>query len=74
MSDGAAHADEITVFQLDFGIRALRALLGCFAGLTTAIALAVDVGAVEAAEIAQDGVGRAGFEEEVDGGRCGRRP
>jgi len=59
---GLADGDAVAVLEIDAGILALGSLFRGFAFFATAAFFPVDVGAVHAAEIAQGGLRRAGFE------------
>jgi len=60
-----AHAELVAVLQVDLGMAAFRALLGGFALIPSADLLAVDLRAVETAEVAQARGGRVHFDEEM---------
>ena len=56
------------MFQVDAGVGAECALFRGFAFFAAADLFSVQMGAVHAAEIAEGGLGRAGFEEEMVAG------
>lgn len=65
LDGGLADGDAVAVFQVDTRILAECSLFRCLAFFTSCIFFPVHMGAIEAAEIAQGGNRRAGFEEEV---------
>jgi hypothetical protein len=62
---GLAGGDAVAVLEGYAGILALRSLLRGFAFFATTAFFPVHVGAVHAAEVAQGGLGRTGFEQEM---------
>ena len=62
---GLANLDLVAVFQVDVRVGAFGSLLGCLAFFASADFFPVDVGAIHAAEVAQGGLRRAGFEQEM---------
>ena len=66
-----AHADLVPVAQVHFGQPAAGCLLGTLLPAAAAVLLAVHVGAVETAEIAQAGMRRIHLEQEVMAGGGG---
>jgi len=62
---GVADGDAVAVLEGYAGILALGSLFRGFTFFATAAFFPVDVGAVHAAEVAQGGLRRAGFEQEV---------
>ena len=71
LDGGLADGDAVAVLQVDARVLAECALFRGFAFVATAAFLAVDVGAIHAAEVAQGSHGRAGFEQEVVTGNLG---
>ena len=62
---GLADGDAVAVLEVDAGKLVLGSLFRGFAFFATAAFFPVDLSAVHAAEVAQGGLRRAGFEQEV---------
>ena len=71
VEDGRAHADAVPVPQVHLGQPAPRRLLGALLPSAAPVLDAVHVGAVEAAQVAEPGLGRVDLEEEVMAGGRG---